>query len=667
MKSMQNKFKKNLILTTFLVLFTLVQVKDVLAQIDYTSLSLEDLMNINVTSVSKRPQKIIDAASAIYVITQEDIRRSGATSIPDALRRVPGIQVAQINTNTWAITSRGHNSFLSNKLLVLIDGRTVYTPIFSGVYWDMKDTLLKDIDRIEVIRGPGASLWGDNAVNGVINIITKHAGDTQGGLLSTGYGEEQQGFGNLRYGSMLGNDAYFRVYGKYFNRDNSVFTSGGKANDRWDMLRGGFRIDWDVNFQDSLTLQGDIYDGESGSTETFATLTSPYTNTINYESELAGWNVLTRWKHTFSESSNLELQLYFNRTERESAMLREDRDTYDLDFQHRFRFGNRQDIVWGVGYRFSQDNIRNSFSFTFDPETRSMPLYSGFVHDEITLIEDRLRLTVGSKFSHNIYTGLEVQPTARLLWKPRERHSVWTSWSRAVRTPSRGENDARLNSKFVPSRNTLAAIFSDHGYESEVVYSYELGYRFSPSENLSVDTALYYNNYDKYRTIELGTPFLESTHYVSPSTADNEAGLESFGAEVSVDLRPVDWWHLKASYSYQQILMHLNKSSSDTISETVEGTTPHNQFFLRSSFDLPWNTELDLSPRYADNLPALEVDSYVELDARLAWKPLKNLEISLIGQNLLDNNHSEYVQDSIISTGSIEIERSVFAKIEWKF
>ncbi len=663
--------KKIITIFTFLVLvFQLVPAEDVLANDDFTSLSLEDLMNVNVTSVSKKPQRLIDAAAAIYVITQEDIRRSGATNIPDTLRRVPGIQVAHINANTWAITSRGLNSFLSNKLLVLIDGRSVYTPLFSGVYWDVQDTLLEDIDRIEVIRGPGASLWGDNAVNGVINIITKQAGDTQGGLLSAGYGNEQQGFGNLRYGNKIGNNAHFRVYSKYFDRDNAVFASGRKANDRWDTLRGGFRIDWDLNSQDSLTVQGDIYDGKSGQTNTSATLTFPFTNTINDDTEFAGWNVLTRWKHIFSESSNLELQLYYDRTERESATLREDRDTYDFDFQHRFKFGERQDVVWGLGYRLTHDNIRNSFSYSFNPDNRDMPLYSGFVQDEVTLIDDRLLLTVGSKLSYNVFTGLEVQPNARLLWKPRERHSAWISLSRAVRTPSRAENDVRLNPT-VLSTGTLLSSFGDHGFDSEVLYSYELGYRFISSGNLSVDIALYYNNYDKLLTLEPGMPYLESlpspSHLVIPAFAKNEMDGEVFGVELAVDWWTVDWWHLKASYSYQQIQMHLNKSSLDVTSESTEGATPHNQFFLRSSFDLPRNLELDLSPRYMDNLSSVKVDSYVELDARLSWKPFENLEMSLIGQNLLDNHHPEYIQSAIVETGSTEIERSFFAKIEWRF
>ncbi len=526
MNNMQRRFKNTLVLATFFVLlFTHVLAQNVFADDDLTSLSLEDLVNVNITSVSKRPQKLIDAAFAIYVITQEDIRRSGATNIPDALRRVPGIQVAHINANTWAITSRGLNSFLSNKLLVLIDGRSVYTPLFSGVYWDVQDTLL--------------------------------------------------------------------------------------------------------------------------------------TRTISDDSEFAGYNVLTRWKHTFSESSNLELQLYYDRTERESITLREDRDTYDIDFQHRFKFGKRQDMMWGLGYRLTHDNIRNSFIFSFNPESRDMPLYSGFVHDEITLLEDKLRLTVGSKLSYNAFTGLEIQPNARLLWKPRKRHSTWLSWSRAVRTPSRGENDVRLNNSVDLSTGALVALFGDHGFDSEVLYSYELGYRFAPSGDLSVDIAMYYNNYDKLLTLEPGTPFLETlptpAHIVSPFIARNEMDGEVFGMEMAVD-----WWHLKGSYSYQQILMHLNKSSLDTVSETVEGSTPHNMFFIRSSFDLPGNIELDLSPCYTDTLPSVDVDSYVELDARLAWKPFENLEISLIGQHLLDTHHPEFKQGVIVSTGSTEIERLVF-------
>jgi iron complex outermembrane receptor protein len=670
------RLRKILTVATFLVLLsTPVMAQDITDSDDLTSLSLEDLMNVSVTSVSKKPERLLDAASAIYVVTQEDIRRSGATNIPDALRRVPGIQVAQISANTWAITSRGLNSLFANKLLVLIDGRSVYTPLFSGVFWDVQDTLLEDIDRIEAIRGPGASLWGVNAVNGVINIITKKASDTQGGLLSTGYGNEQQGFGNLRYGSEIGNDAYFRVYSKYFNRDNSELPSGGKAHDRWHVLRGGFRIDWDVNNQDSLTVQGDIYDGTSNTTDTAATFTFPFTKTFNDDSDYDGWNVLSRWKRTFSEFSNIELQLYFDRTQRETAKFREDRDTFDVDFQHRFKFGKRHDAIWGLGYRLNHDNFRNSFSMSLTPDDRYMPLYSGFAQDEITLIEDKLRLTVGSKVSHNKFTGLEIQPNARLLWKPHERHSAWISFSRAVRTPSRAENDVRLNSLVIPGAfppfSGLVSQFGNDGLDAEELYAYELGYRFVPSENLSVDLAMYYNNYDKLLTIEPGTPAFETSpqppHLLIPFIGENEMDGEIFGLELAVDWRPVDWWHLKASYSYQQIQMHLNKSSLDIISESAEGTTPHNQFFLRSSFDLPKKLELDLSPRYTDNLSFIKIDSYVELDARLAWKPFKNLEMSLIGQNLLDSHHPEFKQSVLVETGSTEIERSVFAKIEWKF
>ncbi len=646
--------------------------------VDLTTLTLEELMNIQITSVSKKPERLIDAASAIYVITQEDIRRSGVTNIPEVLRMVPGIQVARIDANKWAISARGLTGRFANKLLVLLDGRTVYTSLFSGVFWDVQDTLLEDIDRIEVIRGPGATLWGANAVNGVINIITKHTKDTQGGLLIAGYGDEERGFGGLRYGGKVGDDFYFRVYAKYFNRDDTVFTSGRDADDNWDVLRGGFRTDWKVSNQDSLTLQGDIYDGESGQTITVDTPTPPFIRTFDDEAEIAGGNVLGRWKHTFSEVSDMAFQLYFDRTEREDPVIGDNRNTFDVDFQHRFALGKKQDMVWGLGYRFTHDDIKNTFSISFDPESHDYHLFSAFVQDEITLLKDWLRLTVGSKFEYNDFTGLEIQPSARLLWKPHEQHSVWTAFSRAVRTPSRAENDVRVNqrvlfpsllSPFLPF--DLVSAFGSSDFESEKLYAYELGYRVIPLEDLAVDIALFYNDYDKLRTAEPRSPFLETipepSHLVFPLIGDNKMDGEIYGVELAVDWRPVDWWHITASYTYLQIQLHLDKDSGDIVSEVAEGESPHNQFFLRSSFDLPKDLEIDLMPRYTDNLPSQDVDSYVTLDARLSWKPFQNLEISVVGQNLFDNQHLEFKQELIVNTISTEVERSVYGKIEWRF
>ncbi len=680
-KIMPNLCKELLIVVVlFIFLFSLPVVAQAgLDQTDLTEMSLDELMNIEITSVSKKPEKLSKSSAAVFVITQEDIRRSGATSIPEVLRMVPGVQVARIDANKWAISTRGFSGRFANKLLVLIDGRSVYTPLFSGVFWDSQDTLLEDIERIEVIRGPGASLWGANAVNGVINIITKHTKDTQGGLISTGAGTEEQGFGNLRYGWKLGRNAYSRIYVKYFNRDDAVLESGSDASDGWKFLRGGFRIDWDVANHDSLTLQGDIYDGEVGQTLTIATPTPHFTRTFDDDGKISGGNVLARWKRAFTEASNMALQLYYDRTERKDAGFEDNRDIFDVDFQHQFAVGERQEIVWGLGYRFTQDDVASTFTISLDPDSRDDHLFSAFVQDDITLIKDLLRLTVGSKFEENDYTGFEIQPNARLLWTPHEQHSVWASVSRAVRTPSRADADVRLNQSVLPpgtlipgsTVNEYISLFGDRNIESEELLSYELGYRIIPAKNLSADIAAFYNDYDELRTIEPGLPFIETSpappHLVIPFTGSNKMDGGVYGVELAANWRPVDWWRFSAAYTYLQIHLHLDEDSGDTVSEAAEGESPHNQFSLRSSFDLKKDIELDLWLRYVDNLPSLNEDSYVTMDARLSWEPIKDLELSIVGQNLLDNHHPEFTQEIFINSTPTEVERSVYGKIAWRF
>ncbi len=640
-------------------------------------LTLEELMNIEITSVSKKPEKLFDAASAVFVITEEDIRRSGVTTIPEALRMAPGVQVAHIDSNKWAITTRGLNSRFANKLLVLIDGRTVYTPLFSGVYWDVQDTLLEDIDRIEVIRGSGATLWGSNAVNGVINIITKQTKDTQGGLLTAGFGDEERGFGSVRYGSKLGDDFYFRVYAKFFNRDDAVFASGEGANDNWNAIRGGFRADWEVGNHDFLTIQGDIYDGVSAQTLNLPSQTRPFVQSVENDMDVAGGNIIVRWKHTLSNDSNMSLQLYFDRTERKQVKFRNDLDIYDAEFKYKFKLGERHDIVCGLNYRFIEDDTRDSFTLSLDPESHGRHLFSTYVQDEIMLAKDRLSLTIGSKFEHNDFTGLEIQPSARMLWKPHENHSVWASFSRAVRTPSRNDNDARVNQSVSPlspipnSPTIFVSAFGDNDFKSEILYSYELGYRVILFDKLSMDVAIYYNNYDRLRTLEPGgifsEPFPGPPHFVAPFRLDNEMDGETYGVELAAEWQPVDWWGLKVSYTYLQVQMHLDKGSGDTVSEAFEEESPHNQVYARSSFDLPKDIALDLIPRYTDSLPSLDVSSYVTLDARLSWKPLQNMELSVVGQNLFDNHRPEFRQRLFINSDPTDVERSVYGKIEWRF
>ncbi|MDY7033608.1 MAG: TonB-dependent receptor [Thermodesulfobacteriota bacterium] len=634
-------------------------------------LSMEALLDVEVTSVSKKIEKLSDASAAIFVITQEDIRRSGVTTIPEALRMVPGLQVARIDGSKWAITSRGFNGRFANKLLVLIDGRSVYTPLYSGVFWEVQDTLLEDIDRIEVIRGPGATLWGANAVNGVINIITKEAKETQGGLLAAGIGTEEKGFGNARYGGKLGEDAYFRIYGKYFNRDESADALGNDAADEWDILRGGFRMDWKKSDYNSITVQGDTYEGDAGQTITIATLTSPYEETLDEDAEISGKNLLFRWNHDISKTSELVLQTYYDGTEHKESVGHLNNDTFDIDLQHRFALGKQHEIMWGVGYRFVHDEIDGTFSAVLEPESRDDHLYSSFIQDEIELVKDRLHLTIGSKFEHNDYTGLEIQPNGRLIWTPHERHSLWTSVSRAVRTPSRAEQDGQLIIRVVPPEDsiplpTYLVLTGSEDYVSEDLIAYELGYRVQTADNFSIDIVAFFNDYDDLRSIETGTYSVEDSYILSYVIPDNKVNGETYGIELAMDWLAMEWWRFKTSYTYLQMKLQADSDSQDTYSDTVENENPHNQFSIRSSMDLPGSFEFDVWVRYVDNLSSQDVDSYTTFDARLGWRPRKNLELCIVGQNLLDKQHPEFIPE-LLDVSTTEVEQSVYGKVTWHF
>src|SRR6266699_2484086 len=417
---------------------------------DVTAMSMEDLMNLQVTSVSKHTQKVADAAAAIVVITQEDIRRSGATSIPEALRLAPGLEVARIDQNKWAIGSRGFNGRFDNKLLVLIDGRSVYTPLFSGVYWNVQDVMLEDVDRIEVIRGPGATLWGANAVDGVINVITKKAKATQSAVVTAGAGTEERAAGGVRYGGKLGDNTYYRAYTKYFDWGPSAYPSGMTAHDGWDALRGGFRADWTPAGANSLTLQGDTYRSRFDETLTVASLSAPYSNTFPNDGKYSGGNILGRWNHT-SEGSSMSLQMYYdNTTITDHSLFGDHQNIFDIDFQHGFHTGDSQQFVWGFGYRSIRDKNDPSFTVSLQPNQVTLNQFSTFLQDEISLVDNRLQITLGSKFERNEFTGFEIEPNARLLWNLTPNQSIWTAVSRAVRTPALTEEGLRLNSAVIP-------------------------------------------------------------------------------------------------------------------------------------------------------------------------------------------------------------------------
>jgi iron complex outermembrane recepter protein len=647
---------------------------------DLTELSLEALMDIEVTSVSRKSQKLANAAAAAFVISQDDIRRSGATTIPDLLRMVPGVQVARIDANKWAVSIRGFNGRFANKLLVLKDGRSIYTPLFSGVYWEQQDTPLDDIERIEVIRGPGAAMWGANAVNGVINIITKSAADTKGGLVSAGGGSSEQGFGTLRYGMELAKDTNLRVYSNYANRGPGQLSNGTDNHDAWQTGSAGFRMDSQFTAQDTLTLQGDYVSGSFDENYTLyklPTVSDPrYSWSQNSTSRSDGVNLLTRWQRSFSATDSLSLQLYYDHYQRTMTVLDETRDTVDLDFQHRFALGSRQDLVWGLGYRYSHDKLGQTPYISFSKPELGVSLFSAFIQDEISLIPDKLSLILGSRFEHNDFTGFEIQPNGRLIWTPTPQHSFWASISRAVRTPSRGDQDIQYRFKTmspaetgmpIPLRLEIDGVSS---YGSETVIAYELGYRTQPLQHLTLDLSLFFNQYDHLRVRQEGLQGLEATNAVLRYPLSNDMHGHTYGAELSATWRPFDWWRLQAAYSYLCSIMYLDNDSTDEINRgDAAAGSPRHQGSLRSGFDLGKKVELDFWLRAIDRVNYIDdtsIPGYVTMDVRLAWKPVKTLELALVGQNLFQKRHPEYIPEFINTTAS-EVPRSVYGKLTWKF
>ncbi len=627
---------------------------------DLTRLSLEDLMQIQITSVSRAPEKFSHAAAAVTVITSEDIRRSGATTIAEALRMAPGLDVARVDSHSWAISARGFNDVFANKLLVMIDGRTIYTPLFSGVFWDVQGTILEDVAQIEVIRGPGATQWGANAVNGVINIITKSARDTQGLLVTAGAGTEENGFAGVRYGVKLNEDSFLRVFAKYNNRDDQSFPTGGKSSDDWEMYRGGFRIDSKLTDINLITFQGDIYSGRLDQLYTVPTFTPPFATTVPTQLKVSGGNLLGRWTHDFSEDAQLTLQAYYDRTVRNATtVFQEDRDTGDIDAQHRFKVGERQTITLGAGYRLTHDVNHNTLNLAFNPSARTLNLFSGFIQDDIELQPERWSLMVGSKIEHNDFTGVEVQPSARLLWTPAQRHAIWASISRAVRTPSRAEDDVALNPVGVPPG--VATIRGNRNFDSEKLIAYEIGYRVQPHKKVTFDFAAFYNDYDDLRT-------LERTGTLFQSRVDNRLFGETYGFEASSTLQALEQWRLTAGYTFLQMQLHKERGSSDTMSEDAERMSPQNQVFLRSLLDLPQHVEFDQTLRYVDRIivSGSGIPGYWSLDLRLGWKPTPNWEFSIVGQNLLAPSHPEFNPTFIVSQRT-EIDRGVYGKVTFRF
>ena len=606
----------------------------VVAPSELKSLSVEELMDIEVTSVSKQPEKLSETASAIQVITGEEIRRSGALSLPDALRLAPNLQVAQLNSYAWITSARGFNAVFSNKLLVMIDGRSVYTPLFGGVFWDVQNVLLEDIDRIEVVSGPGGTLWGANAVNGVINIITKSAQDSQGIYASAGGGTFLKRWGAVRYGGQLGSDLFFRLYAQRYDHNNTFLTDGQDASDEWAITTGGFRLDWQPSDVNTLTVQGDLYDG--------AEQTSPS------ESPFDGQNVLGRFTHTFSAASDISVQGYVDHTWRRDipSTITDELTTYDVDVQYRFPLGERHRMLGGVGYRLMQNEMGHSTEFAgFLPPRRTMQRFSGFVQDAITLVDQRLEATIGTKLEHNDFAGFEVQPSVRVAWTPDGQQTVWSAVSRAIRSPSRIDVDYYIPTFSVPPDEPSVA--GGPNFDSEKAIALELGYRLVPTSSLSLSLAVFHNRYDDLYSVEAlpGT----QTYQIQNGTEGHASG-----AELSGTYQLLRGWRVRGGYTY----FYKDLVSAPAYDPADLGHDPRHRLLLHSMVDLPAHFQFDLTTGYVGTLADLEVPHYIALNTRLAWQ-FKYWELAVIGRNLWNDRHPEF--------GSLEIPRSIFGKVTWRY
>lgn len=643
-------------------------------------LSVEDLMNIEVTSVAKGPEKLLQAPSAIQVITNDEIARSGASSVPEALRLADNLEVAQKDANDWAISARGFNANLADKLLVLVDGRAVYSPLYAGVLWNLQDYPLEDIDRIEVISGPGGTLWGANAVNGVINITSKSSRDTQGVYLEEAAGRVLQDQTEVRYGGTLAPDVTFRIYGEHTQNGSDVFANGTSALDSLRMSRMGFRADSTAAPQAVLTVQGDYYNG----TQTLGSV-GP--------GDLSGGNLLGRWTRTMADDSDLSVQVYYDQTFLAqpfaaspgappfstgfpAASLTDDLRTYDLDVQRHFRLGEINTIIAGVGYRFTEEKDRDLSIIRFSPERLDQNLFSGFAQDEL-MLPAHLKLTVGTKLEHNDYTGLEIEPNARLQWDFAPKQMLWGAVSRAVRTPSRYDRDLQVVTGLhnAPAPLQFPALFlsGSDNFVSETELAYELGYRAQLGPKLSASVSTYYNDYNDVRSTS-ATPTTATYIFPFPIVFQNNLVADTYGAELTANYQLLPGWRLHAGYDLLREKVRPKAGQTDATGSLNETADPRNQYFLRSAMDLPQRLQLDLAYRWIDSLTlnssptngpvAGAVPSYFELDARLGWQATERLELSLVGQNLLHPHHVEY---GFPSASREEIGRDIYAKAEWRY
>jgi iron complex outermembrane receptor protein len=618
-------------------------------------LSLEQLGDVKVTTVSKEPEQIWRTAAAIFVLTSEDIQRSGATSIPQALRLIPGVEVGRIDSNQWAVGIRGSESNFSKGVLVLIDGRSVYTPLFAGVYWDVQDVMLEDIDRIEVVRGPGATVWGPNSADGVINIITKKSSETQGMAASVLGGNIDHVVAGARYGGTAGDGLTYRVYGKGFIRGPEYHPDHNNF-DEWNQERAGFRLDWTRSTRTEFMLEGDVYGG-----------TSPAeTGPATFIASTSGGDIVGRWRHTFENGSDMYLQGYVDRTIRIDSLFGETRNTVDLDFLHHFKLAERHHVSYGFGLHWSPNRFIPSSVLNVLPNVETDHIHTAFVEDEVHLFDDKFLLTAGAKIQHNNFSGLDVQPTIRALWNPSPHQSFWAAVTRAVTTPSRIEEGVQIFAGELPTTPpTLLFVSGNPKFESEKLLGYEGGYRQLFSANVYVDVDVFHNGEGHLQSFGLPTPVGNTLSIFY----ENAIAGSVNGIEIAPSWTPRQWWKLSSSYSFVGIDFHANTPGLDISStgsvRTYEGSSPAHQLKIQSKFNIGTRFEFDQSYRYTSALPAQAVRAYQTMDLTWDWKLHRDWNLSIVGQNLFQPYHYEWGTGDP-SESPIGIRRAAYVKLSWQ-
>jgi iron complex outermembrane receptor protein len=627
---------------------------------DLTRLSIEELANLQVETVSRRPEARIDAPGAVHVVSVEDMRRIGVTPLPDSMRIAPGLQASAIDADEWALTIRGFASRLSRSVLVTLDGRSLWTPLFAGVFWDQHDTSLLDLDRIEVTRGPGGALFGANALNGIIAIRTKPADRTHGGFFNLGVGSAEQ-MATARHGGAARPDLHYRVWGQYRRRDGTTPTGEG-YDDTWRLATGGFRSDW-LRGRDTFTLQGDLTAGDAGGSIALTSFTPPFSTVATDDAEFGGGNVLGRWRRGLDDGGAVTVQAYYDRTHREEPHFEETRGTFDLDAQHRFSWGGRHDVVWGVNARHSQGDFRGMPTLLIEPASRADDIASVFAQDEVRLGD--VHLTAGAKAEWNDYSGWHLMPSVRAALVLAGRHNLWASVSRAVRTTSRVERDVALYSLVSAAGPAFARVEGNDEFEPESVVAYEAGYKVRAGSRVYLDVTGFYNDYDDLASTEIGAPFLEAgtppepPRVVVPATFANLKEGSAWGAEAAVTASLGAKWRVQASYSYLGLNVAPDPASTDR-SEAIEDNSPEHQIWIASYFTPREDFDLDFTLRHVGEIPGHRVEAFTELDARAAYRATRWLELALIGQNLLHSEHVEF-------GGGFAIDRAVRARatVEW--